>query len=254
MQPGSRAFLSLTFCWQIALMLCFPYDFGSFITFGTRNSTSLVQCYSTSIKSDLFSVLPITRTVTFTPRMRVRHIRVASKNQQKLSARIVEGGINREPSTPISIVLTSDYGGRLSAEVEAFCGTIAIARKKMSSQLRYARSLLLLVLVAVIGIVRVQAQPPNALSYPNVITFGSFGGSICYSNYITAKTLTTVTTRTFTFVPATALLYVICYNNLRLHPFNVQLVGGGLGSTTQTSIVLTSTTGKLVVSCDAYCT
>lgn len=51
----------------------------------------------------------------------------------------------------------------------------------------------------------------------------------------------------------TALTYVICYNNLLLHPFDAQLVGGGIGATTQTGIVLTSATGKLAANCDAYC-
>uniref|UniRef100_A0A182NGZ6 Farnesoic acid O-methyl transferase domain-containing protein n=1 Tax=Anopheles dirus TaxID=7168 RepID=A0A182NGZ6_9DIPT len=111
----SRGLLWLALSWQIAFVLCFPYDFGSSVTFGARNS-NLVKCYSTSIKSNVFSLLPFTRTVTFTPNMRVRHIRVTSKNQQKLSARIVQGGVNAEPSTAISIALTSDYGGRLSAE------------------------------------------------------------------------------------------------------------------------------------------
>ncbi|XP_053663712.1 uncharacterized protein LOC128712870 [Anopheles marshallii] len=117
-----------------------------------------------------------------------------------------------------------------------------------------SRTLLLLGLFFACGTIPTLAQPPEALSYPNVITFGVFSGSICYSNSVNVKTLTPITTRTFTFIPGTALLYVICYNNLILHPFEATLIGGGLGTKTETSIVLTSTTGKLYANCDAYCT
>uniref|UniRef100_A0A182WIE9 Transmembrane protein n=1 Tax=Anopheles minimus TaxID=112268 RepID=A0A182WIE9_9DIPT len=132
----------------------------------------------------------------------------------------------------------------------------------MSYRLRFAkmlpgassRPLLLFGLLFACGIFQILAQPPDVLNYPNVVTFGAFTGTICYSNQVGVKTLTPITTRTLTFVPATALTYVICYNNLILHPFEVTLIGGGLGATTQTSIVLTSYTGKLYANCDAYCT
>ncbi|XP_053674516.1 uncharacterized protein LOC128724820 [Anopheles nili] len=115
------------------------------------------------------------------------------------------------------------------------------------------RWLLLAMALLSLGVLETRAQPPEALNYPNVITFGVYSGTICYSNTVNVKTAMHVTTRSFTFVPATALLYVICYNNLKHHPFEAQLVGGGLGATTQTSIVLTSSSGKLYVNCDAYC-
>ncbi|XP_049545760.1 uncharacterized protein LOC125957242 [Anopheles darlingi] len=98
------------------------------------------------------------------------------------------------------------------------------------------------------------AQPPQALNYPNVQSFGAFAGTICYSNSLTLKSIVPVTTRSFTFSPGTALTYVVCYNNVALHPFEATLVGGGIGTTMQTSIALTSYTGKLIVNCDAYCT
>ncbi|XP_058122920.1 uncharacterized protein LOC131293903 [Anopheles ziemanni] len=112
---------------------------------------------------------------------------------------------------------------------------------------------LLVTVILSVAVVGNFAQSPEALNYPNVIAFGVFGGTICYSNSVAVKSSIPVTTRAFTFVPATALMYVVCYNNLRLHPFEVKLLGGGLGSKTQTSIVATSVTGKLFVNCDAYC-
>ncbi|XP_050073013.1 uncharacterized protein LOC126561110 [Anopheles maculipalpis] len=113
--------------------------------------------------------------------------------------------------------------------------------------------LLIVLLVISLSQLQVLGQPPDVLNYPNVISFGEFKGTICYSNSVAVKTLTPITTRTFTFTPATAINYVICYNNLILHPFETQLVGGGIGATTQTSIVLTSATGKLYANCDVYC-
>ncbi|XP_058066254.1 uncharacterized protein LOC131215874 [Anopheles bellator] len=115
-----------------------------------------------------------------------------------------------------------------------------------------ARVLPLLVLLLLLA--TGYAQPPQSLNYPNVITFGAYSGSICYSNSVNVKSIIPVTTRTFSFTPATALQYVICYNNLPLHPFEVSLVGGGIGATTLTSIVVTSASGKLYVTCNAYCT
>uniref|UniRef100_A0A182RL97 Transmembrane protein n=1 Tax=Anopheles funestus TaxID=62324 RepID=A0A182RL97_ANOFN len=115
------------------------------------------------------------------------------------------------------------------------------------------RTVLLVGLFLACGIFQTLAQPPDALNYPNVITFGAFSGTICYSNSVAVKTLTPITTRTLTFVPGTALTYVICYNNLLLHPFEVTLIGGGIGTTAETSIVISSTTGKLFANCDAYC-
>ncbi|XP_061502606.1 uncharacterized protein LOC133391570 [Anopheles gambiae] len=120
-------------------------------------------------------------------------------------------------------------------------------------RLTLSGSWLLVGLLIACGSLPGRAQPPEALNYPNVITFGSFSGTICFSNSVLVKTLTPLTSRTFTFTPATALTYVICYNNLLLHPFDAQLVGGGIGATTQTGIVLTSATGKLAANCDAYC-
>ncbi|XP_035913490.1 uncharacterized protein LOC118512734 [Anopheles stephensi] len=115
------------------------------------------------------------------------------------------------------------------------------------------RWLLIGLLVISVSLSLVLAQPPEALNYPNVITYGAFSGTICFSNTVAVKTLTPITTRTFSFVPATAITYVICYNNLLLHPFDAQLVGGGVGATTLTSIVLTSASGKLYANCDVYC-
>uniref|UniRef100_A0A182PHR1 Uncharacterized protein n=1 Tax=Anopheles epiroticus TaxID=199890 RepID=A0A182PHR1_9DIPT len=54
--------------------------------------------------------------------MQVRYIRVASKTQQLLSARIVQGGVNMTSVRPISVALTTDFGGRLNAEILAYCG------------------------------------------------------------------------------------------------------------------------------------
>uniref|UniRef100_A0A182KDU2 Uncharacterized protein n=1 Tax=Anopheles christyi TaxID=43041 RepID=A0A182KDU2_9DIPT len=72
------------------------------------------------VKANLFSLLPITRIITFTPNMYVRYIKIASRTQQLLAARIVQGSVNMTSVRPISIALTSDYGGRLNAEILAF--------------------------------------------------------------------------------------------------------------------------------------
>uniref|UniRef100_A0A182FXT3 Uncharacterized protein n=1 Tax=Anopheles albimanus TaxID=7167 RepID=A0A182FXT3_ANOAL len=77
---------------------------------------------------------------------------------------------------------------------------------------------------------------------------------ICYSNSVSLKSIVPVTTRSFTFTPTDSLIYIVCYNNVPLHPFEATVVGGGIGTTTPpTTIVLTSYTGKLIVNCDAYC-
>uniref|UniRef100_A0A182MLZ6 Uncharacterized protein n=1 Tax=Anopheles culicifacies TaxID=139723 RepID=A0A182MLZ6_9DIPT len=112
--------LSLT-AWHVLVVCCAPYGFDSAVTFGVTHP-NYTQCYSTSIKVDVFSLLPITRIVTFTPKMQVRYIVVASKTHGKLSARIVQGGVDMVTVQPISVALTSDYGGRLNAEVNAYCG------------------------------------------------------------------------------------------------------------------------------------
>lgn len=63
-------------------------------------------------------------------------------------------------------------------------------------------SWLLVGLLIAYGSLPGRAQPPEALNYPNVITFGSFSGTICFSNSVLVKTLTPLTSRTFTFTPA----------------------------------------------------
>ncbi|XP_049299609.1 uncharacterized protein LOC125772192 [Anopheles funestus] len=112
--------LSLASC-KVLLVFCASDDFDSAVTFGTKRS-NYTQCYSSTVKANIFSLVPITRIVTFTPKMQVRFIAVASKTHGKLSARIVQGGVNMVSLRPISLALTSDYGGRLHAEVNAYCG------------------------------------------------------------------------------------------------------------------------------------
>uniref|UniRef100_A0A182SRZ3 Uncharacterized protein n=1 Tax=Anopheles maculatus TaxID=74869 RepID=A0A182SRZ3_9DIPT len=190
--------------------------------------------------------------------LRIRYIEVSSFAHSTINAQLTGGGIGTT-GIATSIALNAQHGGPFSATYDRERGRLCPAHygfAKMcpgSVSTGAARLLIGLLVLSSSGLFQVLAQPPEALNYPNVITFGAFTGTICYSNSVAVKTLTPITTRTFTFVPATALTYVICYNNLALHPFEVQLVGGGLGATTQTSIVLTSATGKLFANCDAYC-
>ncbi|XP_050073012.1 uncharacterized protein LOC126561109 [Anopheles maculipalpis] len=94
--------------------------FGSFVTFGAKTA-NLNHCYSSMIQANVFSLLPITRIVTFTPKMYVKYITVSSKTSSILSAKIVQGGVDMDGLRPISVALTSDLGGRLSAEINAYC-------------------------------------------------------------------------------------------------------------------------------------
>ncbi|XP_052895701.1 uncharacterized protein LOC128302893 [Anopheles moucheti] len=112
--------LSLASC-RVLLVFGGPNGSEPAVTFGAKRA-NYTQCYSTSVKANIFSLLPITRIVTFTPKMHVRYITVASKTSGKLTARIVQGGVNMDTLRPISVALTSDYGGRLYAEVNAYCG------------------------------------------------------------------------------------------------------------------------------------
>ncbi|XP_035904408.1 uncharacterized protein LOC118508797 [Anopheles stephensi] len=112
--------LSLTLSQVLVVFCASEAKFGSLVTFGTKQA-SLKQCYSTTLKANVFSLVPITRVVTFTPQMPVRYITVASKTSGTLSARIVQGGINMDSARPISVALASDYGGRLNAEINAYC-------------------------------------------------------------------------------------------------------------------------------------
>uniref|UniRef100_A0A182J8V0 Uncharacterized protein n=1 Tax=Anopheles atroparvus TaxID=41427 RepID=A0A182J8V0_ANOAO len=178
--------------------------------------------------------------------MRVRYIQLISTDGQKFYAQIVNGGVGTANPASTDILVTAVHSGNLNVLMSVtFLKIISKTPAKLS-----ARLLLVILSFAIVGSL---AQSPEALNYPNVVAFGVFGGTICYSNSVSVKSIVPVTTRTFTFTPATALMYVVCYNNLRLFPFEVTLLGGGLGATTQTSIVVSSVNGKLFVNCDAYC-
>ncbi|XP_049545759.1 uncharacterized protein LOC125957241 [Anopheles darlingi] len=98
-----------------------PYSTTSHVTIIGKYAAAATLCYTTSIKSDVFSFVPISRTVTFTPKKSVSFVKISSKASPLLGTRLVMGGLGSSPASPISVALTTDFGGRLNAEIEAFC-------------------------------------------------------------------------------------------------------------------------------------
>uniref|UniRef100_A0A182FE81 Uncharacterized protein n=1 Tax=Anopheles albimanus TaxID=7167 RepID=A0A182FE81_ANOAL len=122
-----------------------PYSSSSHVTILGKYAPTATLCYTTSVKSNVFSLVPISRTVTFTPKVSdcyhqpservhnthrvdrflsqksVSFVKVSSKTSPLLGARLHMGSLGNAPTNPISVALTTDFGGRLHAEVEAFC-------------------------------------------------------------------------------------------------------------------------------------
>ncbi|XP_055538085.1 uncharacterized protein LOC129725831 [Wyeomyia smithii] len=107
------------------------------------------------------------------------------------------------------------------------------------------------VFLAVVTQIRAQGN-----TYPNEYTWGAITAATntpCFSDSVNVWNFFRVADRVLAFTPASAITFIRCWNNLPLHPFMATVTSGGVGLTTQCTIVLSSYHGKLVAQCQAYC-
>ncbi|XP_052873805.1 uncharacterized protein LOC128279125 [Anopheles cruzii] len=106
---------------QLPNLPCAPNTYESRVIIIGRYRPEAPRCYTATVKSDAFSFVPVTRMVSFTPKMSVSFIEIRPRTPQLLRAQILEGGIGIAPLKPTTLALTTEFGGRLNAEIEVYC-------------------------------------------------------------------------------------------------------------------------------------